>query len=380
MPIHYNRESLVALRREIHQFPELSGAEAQTAARVVNFISQYKPEKVYRNLGGHGVAFVFEGEKPGKTVGLRCELDALPIAEVNEFEYRSQHPRIGHKCGHDGHIAILAGVAQALSHTRTRSGRVFLLFQPAEETGQGAARVVSDPQFALLKPDMMFALHNLPGFEKHQIVVSNGIFSSASKGIIFKLKGKTSHAGEPERGVNPAKAVSLILQDLLSIEERGHFQSFVLATVVHVALGEIAFGTSAGYAEVRATLRAYQNEDMTLMTKELKDAAVQIANEEHLDLEIDFAEAFPATPNNEQCTQIVRQAAQTNGFQTCELEKPFRWSEDFSHFALQVPSALFGLGAGTEHAQLHNPDYDFPEEIIDTGVQTFTAICHQILS
>lgn len=370
---------IIAFRKKLHQHPELSKHEAETARRVKKFIAQFKPDDVVDAIGGHGIAFIFNGLKEGPTVMLRSELDALPIAETNDMPYRSVYDNVSHKCGHDGHMAILSAVASILASKRPPTGRVVLLFQPAEETGTGAELVVNDPKFKQLSADYVFALHNLPGYESSSIIVSDSTFASASKGMLIKLHGKTSHAGEPERGINPAQAVANILNHLLYLPQNKEFADFVLITIVHVKLGEIAFGTSAGYAEIRATLRAYQNPDMEQLTQKSEEFIRHTARNQKLEVEISYTEEFPATVNHPEASEIVRHAATDAQLAVVELKQPFRWSEDFAHFTLAHQGALFGLGAGTKQPQLHNPDYDFPDKIIESGAEVFHNIINIIL-
>ena len=157
-------ERLLKLRRELHRHPGLSGQEEKTSATIERYFIALKPDRVYRNIGGNGIAFEFSGSKPGKTLMLRADLDALPIPESKKLPWASENPGVSHKCGHDGHMTILCGVAELISLDRPEEGRVILLFQPAEETGTGAAKVISDNQFPAMKPDYVFGLHNLPGF------------------------------------------------------------------------------------------------------------------------------------------------------------------------------------------------------------------------
>src|SRR5699024_2334052 len=162
--------------------------------------------------GGNGMVASYEGDEEGSTVMIRCELDALPIAEENDIEYKSTHEGNGHKCGHDGHMAILCGVAKCLEAERPAKGKVQLLLQPAEETGEGAARMLDDKTFKKFNPDVIFALHNVPGFETHQIVCREGVFAAASEGLIVRFKGATSHAAQPEEGRSPALAMAQLVQ------------------------------------------------------------------------------------------------------------------------------------------------------------------------
>lgn len=372
-------EKIIAFRRELHQNPELSGREQGTGKKVKSFIEQSHPDKVIENLGGYGVAFVFDSGEAGPTVLFRADLDALPIKEINSFEYRSKHPGVSHKCGHDGHMAILSYLSGKINDQRPQKGKVVLLFQPAEETGEGAEKVIKDEKFKEITPDYAFALHNLPGFRKHDIIIREKTFASASKGIIIKLHGKTAHAGEPENGINPSMAVSEIIKEFYHLPSKGDFNDFTLITLVNVKIGEKAFGTSAGYGEVMATLRSYRNDDMEKLTQKAEDFIRKIAEKEKLDLDIEYTEEFLATENDPECNQLIEKSARENNLYIDKKEATFRWSEDFSHFTTQFKGALFGLGSGINQPQLHNPDYDFPDEIIETGASVFFSIYKKLL-
>lgn len=372
-------QKIIALRHELHKHPELSNKEYNTSERILKFIEEYNPDEVIK-LGKTGLAFVFKSKQKGKTVVFRSELDALPIQEKSVVDYISLNERIAHSCGHDGHMAILTGLAQKISHNRPSKGSVILLFQPAEEVEQGALDVVNNSKFKSLKPDYMFALHNVPGFEKHKIILKKGSFASASKGVTIKLTGKTSHAAEPQDGISPADAISNIIKKMHEIRDhKTLFKDFVLLTIIHIQLGEISFGTSPGYAAIRITLRAFENEDMEVLTNNCEKIIREISQAEKLDCNISYNEIFPATVNNEECVSIVEQSAKLLDLDIQNVEKPFKWSEDFAYFSEKYDTCYFGLGAGINQAQLHNPNFDFPDEIIKTGVNLFYAIYKKIL-
>ncbi|WP_197678594.1 M20/M25/M40 family metallo-hydrolase [Maribacter dokdonensis] len=164
-------DTLVLLRKQLHENPELSGKEHETANRIVEFVKSFIPTQIIEGVGGTGVGVVYQFAESGPTVVIRCELDALPIVEENTFNYRSKNSGVSHKCGHDGHMTIVAGLAPWLKEATFKRGKVVLLFQPAEETGKGAANVIEDSRFKNLTIDYVFALHNLPGSKKHSITV-----------------------------------------------------------------------------------------------------------------------------------------------------------------------------------------------------------------
>ncbi|MBJ6117887.1 amidohydrolase [Pontibacter sp. BT310] len=375
---------LVKLRQELHKYPDLSGQESETAARIVKHLQNYNPDKIYTQLGGTGVAAVFYGEKPdGPTILFRAELDALPIVETNEdLNYRSVREGTSHKCGHDGHMAILTALGSLLHQKRSASGKVILLYQPAEETGAGAWAVLQDSRFETgLKPDYVFALHNIPGKPMHQVIVREDVFAPASTGMIVELHGKSSHAAEPENGLNPGLAMAEIIvafNEIISNKEQ--FQDLALLTVIHARLGEVAFGTNPGFATVMATLRSYQPTDMQRLKELTQQCVQQIAANYKLTYNISFIEDFPATVNHSDQVQSIRKAAANLELDVQEAVQPFRWSEDFGHFTARYKGAFFGLGSGTQQPQLHHADYDFPDELIPTGAAMFYGIIQQILN
>ena len=374
-------QKLEGLRKELHKYPEVSGEEEKTAQRIVDFLEEYEPDQILTGIGGNGIAAVYNGKQQGPGVLFRCELDALPIKEINEMPYKSVYEGKGHKCGHDGHMAMVSGLAQLLHEKRPESGRVVLLYQPEEETGQGAAKVVHDPDFNELYIDYAFALHNLPSFDHGEIVMRKGPFASASKGMIINLQGKSSHAGEPDRGINPSMAVAGIItgfNELFMNDEI--FKSFRLITIIHTLIGEVAFGTSPGEAKVMATLRSYLDEDMETLTENAVHIAREIAEKYKLKIDISWTEEFPATINDDNMTGLVKEVAKKNKFSIFDIKEPFRWSEDFAHFTNRYQGALFGLGSGKDQPQLHNPDYDFPDRIIEHGVKMFYGIYDKLLN
>ena len=377
--MEYNRTKLIEVRRKLHRFPELSGQEYDTARMLKQVLTSYNPDRLVEHLGGNGLAVVFEGRDEGPSVLFRCDMDALPIRETNQFEYKSTVEGVAHKCGHDGHMAIMLGLAEAIFYDPPARGRIILLFQPSEENGQGALSVLGDEQFREIQPDFVFALHNLPGYPEGSLVLKEGVFAAASKGMINRLYGRTSHAGEPENGNSPALAMADIVRDLTFLPETDSFEDFTLVTVIHSKLGEVAFGTTPGYAEVMATLRTYSNRDMADLTNQSIERVKSHASRNNLKSEIEWTEEFPATINDDKVLQTIEQVAEKRGFQTFHISEPLRWSEDFSNFTLKYPGALFGLGAGENHPQLHNSDYDFPENILDKGIAIYFEIYRQYL-
>ncbi|QKG80817.1 amidohydrolase [Tenuifilum thalassicum] len=372
---------LITLRQYLHKHPELSGFESATSQKVAELLAETNPTEIIENIGGYGVAAVFDSGHNGPTVLFRADMDALPIEESNLFAYRSSNRGIAHLCGHDGHTSILVGLAKILSVNPPKRGKVVLLFQPAEETGEGASKVISDPKFKRIKPDYAFGLHNLPGFEKGTIYTRVGTFASASTGMIVELKGLSSHAAHPEDGNNPDRAMANIILGFNKIaSEKAGFKDFVLLTVIHAKLGEVAFGTTPGKATVMATLRSFENGDMQLLKQKAESVVNSICSEYNLKHTITYQEEFPATINHPESNEIVKDACNKLVLKHHSLSLPFRWSEDFGHFSNICNTAFFGVGAGINHPQLHNEDYDFPDEIIEPSILVFEQVLSQLLN
>ena len=211
-------QKVIELRHKLHAHPELSNYESNTTKIIAAFISQYNPDEIIQRLGGHGIAAVYDMPDEGPTIMIRCELDALPIEEINEdLTYKSTLQGVSHKCGHDGHMAMVAGLAEWLEKKPIDNGKVILLFQPAEENGQGAERVLNDSKFKSLEIDYIFALHNIPSEPMHSIIIMDQGFSAEVISVIIKISGKTSHAAEPDKGNNPALSLSQIITSLAAL-------------------------------------------------------------------------------------------------------------------------------------------------------------------
>lgn len=379
--LEVHREKLVALRKALHSRPELSGSESGTASAIEDFIALLNPEVSQGGIGGHGVLFAFKGSEPGPTVMFRCELDALPIEEVNEFAYRSKNPGASHKCGHDGHMAAICALAILISERRPKCGRVILLFQGEEETGQGAAAMMKDPKFAPFRPDFAFSLHNLPGHPLGRVLVKPGSFCCASRGLIITLQGKTSHAAHPEDGISPMQAMCAIMTELSDLSRpSASGDAFRLATIVHCSLGEKTFGTSPGLGQIFVTLRTETDTTMDQLIDETISLIKGSASRNRLDVTFDWRDIFSATENHPQATELIVKCARKRGAETIIMERPHRWSEDFGQFTAQCKGAMFALGAGEQTPQLHNPDYDYPDALIFESALLFYDIAQEILN
>lgn len=371
---------LTEWRRGLHRNPEISGEEAETARTVQALLASAGADRIVTGLGGHGVAGVFEGREPGPTVMFRAELDALPIEELSDAPHRSQVPGKAHLCGHDGHMAILAALARGLSRQRPQRGRAILLFQPAEETGAGAAAVVADPKFLEVAPDFVFALHNLPGMKHGKVALIEGPVSCASRGMRIVFTGKTAHASMPETGVSPVNAVARLMPALTSLGRGGPMdEGFTLVTVTHARIGEAAFGIAPAHGEVWATLRTLTDDGMDGLVARAERLAREAAHEGGLAVDITYNDIFCHSENAPEAVAYLRRALDAEGVLHDRGDLPMRPSEDFGHLGAKAPAAMFFLGAGERYPALHNPDYDFPDDLIAIGARVFMRTLRDLL-
>ncbi|UWQ89623.1 amidohydrolase [Rhodobacteraceae bacterium M382] len=371
---------LTQLRHDLHRIPEVSGQEARTAAFIEDTLTRHTPDSLISGLGGYGVAAVFDSGTPGPTVMIRCELDGLPIPEQSEARYRSTHEGRGHLCGHDGHMAIVAGLADWLAARPLARGRVVLLFQPAEETGKGAAAVLADPRFASIAPDYAFSLHNLPGLALGQVAICAGPANCASRGMRIRLTGRTSHAAAPQDGISPAGTLVRLLPDLAALGQGGdRGGDYALVTLTHARMGEATFGIAPGEAEIWATLRTVTNDRMEQLIAEAQSVAGSVAAEQGLHIDIDYDDVFDACTNHPTAVALLDRACKTAGTPAEIHHTPQRWSEDFGQFGASARAAMFWLGSGKDQPQLHNPDYDFPDAALPIGVAVFRAAIAAVL-
>ncbi len=366
------------IRKELHQNPELSQNEYATAKRIKNYLKTHCKAEVL-SVAETGVLAIFDSGFPGKTVLLRADTDALPIQEINNFEYKSKVSGVSHKCGHDGHTTIMLGVAELLTDFSLKKGKVLLLFQPSEENGLGAAAVLKSKYFQNIVIDYAFALHNLPGFEQNSIILKEHVFNANVKSMIMKFQGKTAHAAEPEKGYNPALAIAEVLQFCeVETKNKPEENDFFLITPIHIKLGEKAYGVSAGEGELHVTIRSWDLHLFDQKCLKLENFIAETCKKYHVTNDISWTQEFYANKNDTQAVQYIRRAAIKNNFKILEMEHPFKWGEDFGLFTQKYKGAMFGLGSGEKVPALHNPDYDFPNEILATGIQQFYQILQEV--
>ena len=373
-----------AIRKELHEHPQTAGNEQFAHDLIVSQLQQLHPDKVYTHVGGWGVIAVWGKNPQAPTIAFRADTDALPI---------------GHRCGHDGHTTILLRLAEevdkliSLSVDKASdniSTNILLLWQPAEETGEGARAVLGSGILQQYDIRAFYALHNLPGYPLGTVVLCPHTFAAASTGVIYHLDGRETHASTPELGINPGLAVAEIINRFNGFNGAGapaeHYDGeFRQSTLICVRVGQPAFGTSAGHAEVMFTLRAFTNLAMDSLLAEANAAVDEVAQRYGLTVSRMLQEPFRATENNEDCVNmLMRQcvcddATNTNANTQSRInaiikETPFRWSEDFAEYLQYFKGAMFGIGSGERHPELHHPSYEFPDELIELAAQFFLRL------
>ena len=366
-----NLKKIVELRHELHTHPELSGREGWTKRRLMDFIKDNTTLAVVDCGSWFYAAHYVAGTE---AVAFRADMDALPIPETGTgLPWASRCPGVSHKCGHDGHSAALCGLGLELeSVPRPRS--VYLIFQHAEETGQGGQICA-----ALLRErsiSEVYAFHNRSGYPEGSVVVRSGLCQCASKGLTVRMTGRRSHASEPEKGINPSFALTALVSHVESLLKEPH-QGLVLCTVVNISVGQKDFGISAGEGEVSMTLRADREAEMDALEAGIREEAARLAQANGLEVEFEVSDPFPETVSSAECVRRVETAAQGLQLPLLQMEAPWRASEDFGYYTREFPGAIFYIGSGETWPPLHTPEYDFNDAIFETAVDMFLALYHE---
>ncbi len=365
---------LIKIRKELHSIAELSGKEVSTRAYLKSLLEPLKPDELFE-LSGSLIA-VFDSKAGGETIAFRADIDALPISEANGFDHRSKDPLVSHLCGHDGHSAILLGLAEHISVNRPESGKAVLIFQSAEETGEGAKALVKEERFRELGINETFGLHNLPGLEEGKIYLRHKSFASASVGLEVKFKGKTSHSSQPENGISPVPAMTRLIDfaEKLKSDQRDIFGSKILITAVGMKAGNKDFGISPDKGELYLTIRAYSNSDMDKISSLIEAEIKSISADQGIISEYDYFEYFPAVENCGVMVNSLEKLCTEKAFAYEYLPEPYFWSEDFAFYGELSQICFFGLGSGIKQPHLHALNYDFNDNIIKTGVEMYKTI------
>ena len=368
-----------ALREELHDLAERSGAETRTKARLMAFLRQHTSLR----LVDEGRWFCAIHREEGacctvaeEAIAFRAEMDALPIADRNMSACDGKPSSSGaaaHLCGHDGHCAALAGLGLYLEGKKT--GRnIVLVFQHAEETGEGG-RICAG---GLLKYGVsrVYALHNIPGRPEGAVLLRRGVFACASHGMTVTLTGAPSHAAYPEFGRNPGFAAARLISALPELTRPDKYHGLAIATLIGAEIGGRAFGSAAGRAEVRLTLRAEQDDDLAGLTAALREAARAEAKKDGLEAAFSFSDSFPATVNGGDAVDRLEAAARRAGLTCLDVPEPLRWSEDFGWYGRSAEAAMAGIGAGENWPQLHTDNYTFNDTVLPEMLRLFASLAY----
>lgn len=362
-------------RRHLHENPELQFVETDTAGFVAEKLRSFGLDP-QTGFGGTGVVAVIEGNgDAGKTIGLRCELDALPIEEQTNVPYSSKRPGVMHACGHDGHMAMLLAAAKALAATRDFPGKLVVIFQPAEEFGGGGEKMIADGLFEKYDCDEVYGVHNMPGIAPGKVAGVTGPVMAAARAWDLKIEGKGAHAGWPHTGIDGIAVAMDFINGCNAIVAR---EMDPIAAVV-ISPTQIHAGTNYNVipqsVTVGGTIRTLSDEALADVIERMQRVAKGLAIAKGCDIALEIQSGYPVTVNHDiqvaGALQAVRAAFGEEIVETaCD---PKMGTEDFSYMLNVKPGAYLFLGSG-DVAPLHNPAYDFPDAIIERGIGVWTAI------
>ncbi len=369
-----------AVRHHLHQHPELSGQERETATFVAERLRALGMDAVKTDVGGHGIVATLHGQQAGPTFALRGDMDALPIQEESELSYRSCKAGVMHACGHDGHTATLLGTAAALTQLRDRiHGSIRFLFQPAEETVNGAEGMCAEG--AMDDVSAIVALHGWPGMAVGKIAVRPGPMMASSDTFDLTIRGRGAHAAMPHISVDPiltGAQIVLALQMLVSRETSP--TDSVVVTVAQFHAGT-AHNIIPGTAEIRGTVRCLSKEIREEMPKRLERVIAGICAATRAEYTFSYRNGTPVTVNDVAVNDLIATVgAETLGASNVVvLENPSMGAEDFAVYLRYAPGAMFRIGVGENVTPLHTPTYNFSDAALAHGMELFTRVALRYL-
>ncbi|CAE6721298.1 Hippurate hydrolase [Paraburkholderia nemoris] len=372
-------EQMRAWRRDIHQHPELGFQEHRTAGLVAKLLTDWAID-VHTGIGGTGVVGTIRGTGgPGPSLGLRADMDALPMTEKGSVEHRSTHDNIFHGCGHDGHTAILLGVAKHLASHRTFCGTVHLIFQPAEETLRGGSEMIRDGLFERFPCDEIYALHNNNALPAGKIGVRAGAILSACDLFRISIKGIGSHAAMPHKSIDPLIVGTTVVQSIQSIVSRNIDPLDTAVVSVCKFIAGTAINVIADTAVLEGTVRTLSVAAQELTLARLRDICEGAAKMYGCEVRFEHLQSSPPTVNTVDETEFVRRAAvRVLGAENVIVDvAPLMASEDFAFMLQQRPGSYFFLGHGG--LTCHHPEFDFDDDTLPTGAAVFIEIVRQRL-
>ena len=382
--------SIIAVRRDIHAHPELCFQEQRTADVVAGKLTEWGIE-VHRGMGTTGVVGVIKNGTGKRSIGLRADMDALPVNEANTFAHASKHPGKMHACGHDGHTAMLLAAAQHLAKYKNFDGTVVLIFQPAEEGGGGAREMIKDGLFKQFPVDAVFGLHNWPGMPVGTLAVSAGPVMASSNEFKITIRGKGCHAALPHNGIDPVPIACEMVQAFQTIVSRN--LKPIDAGVISVTMIHAGDATNvvANSCELQGTVRTFTVEMLDLIERRMRTIAEHVSAAHEATCEFAFVRNYPPTINHPKEAEFTRSVlAEIVGADNVLAQEPTMGSEDFSYMLLEKPGTYFfiangegqhrEMGHGGGPCTLHNPSYDFNDDLIPLGGTVWVRMVEQFLA
>lgn len=389
-PILSDVAEITRIRRDIHAHPELCFQEERTADVIAKALTDWGIP-IHRGLGKTGVVGIVKAGTSARAVGLRADIDALPMTEHNSFPHASTHKGKMHACGHDGHTAMLLAAAKHFSRHRNFDGTVYLIFQPAEEGGGGAREMIKDGIFEKFPMEAVFGAHNWPGMPVGMVGLNPGAMMASSNSFRVVIRGKGSHAALPYMGIDPVPvACQMVMawQTIITRNRKPIDPGVISATMIHT--GE-AINVVPDSAEIRGTVRTFTIETLDLIERRMKEVAEGTCAAFGATCEFEFQRTYPPTVNHAAETEFVRKTlASVVGAENIVPFEPTMGAEDFSFFLQEKPGCYFvlGNGDGTHRlgghglgpCMLHNPSYDFNDELIPVGASCWVKIAESWLA
>ena len=376
---------LIEIRRDLHAHPELAFQESRTSTKVVEWLKKWGIE-THTGLARTGVVGVVKGKKNGnRAVGLRADMDCLPIPEANEFAYKSKHPGRMHACGHDGHTTMLLGAARYLAETRNFEGTAYLIFQPAEEGGGGGQVMVKEGLFDKFPANEVYALHNWPVMPPGKIAVRGGPMMAATDEVQITVHGRGGHAAIPQLAVDPVVATAHIITALQTIASRSvNPLDAVVVSMCSMQTSQLgAFNVIPESVQLIGTVRSFRPETRDLAEKKVKEIATRVAEALGATATVEYSRGYPATVNSEREAQFAARVGERifgKGNVVTDAE-PTMGGEDFSYMLQARPGAYvwLGQGGGPGNCFLHNPRFDFNDAVIPLGAGYLAALVEEAL-
>ena len=371
---------MTEFRHAMHNNPELSGKETVTSARIATLLEHYGYE-VTRHIGGNGIVASLKNGNGRKSIGIRADMDALPIREETDLEYASKNDGVMHACGHDGHTTTLLAAARALAATKNFDGTVHLIFQPAEEIGAGAKAMINDGLFERFPCDAVYGLHNWPGLEQGKIqFTKKAMMASVDKATIV-IYGKGGHGARPESAIDPVIVASSIVMALQTIVSRNvpPLQSAIISTgSIH---GGEAFNIIPDSVTISLTVRSFSADVQNLVEERIKQIVEAQATSFGATASVNYERLVPAVVNHPDYSDFALDVAKhvLGADRVFETEIPTTVSEDFAFMLEARPGAFFFLGNG-ESASLHSPHYNFDDQNIIDGAVFWCALVEASLN